>query len=260
MARDETHPSPAFRLEKVGPTLKNQVKDDCAKGRPSDCVAISGTLIAGRTIYDGAFCSPPPHGPPINGSIANGTQPYFPTTNRAFLDRTSASDEFCVAKPCFYPDDLLDLSTVIDTNAIDNIVADFENTFDASATFTNTPCVAPKAPAGPRKRQLTATADAAAPKKRVTTTPTRGRAGSPPVVAPVPIPRDLFATPRYIWSMAKKRRFDAMQRLAAKRRSKQWGPKIRYQVRQKMAKDRNRATGGTFKKKYTNTWVSADSF
>lgn len=75
---------------------------------------------------------------------------------------------------------------------------------------------------------------------------------------------NLFAGPRNMWDAAKARRFDAAQRLKAKKSSGRWKmPPTRCRVRTKSAgteQARPRTGKGQFAKTVKITWVSANEF
>merc|ERR1712147_105632 len=79
-----------------------------------------------------------------------------------------------------------------------------------------------------------------------------------PAVAADNISLNLFATPVSTWSFAKKKRFDAMQRLQAKKRSGHFGAKQskKYTVRKKLANRRKRTKKGQFARTTKFKWVS----
>lgn len=75
---------------------------------------------------------------------------------------------------------------------------------------------------------------------------------------PSAVPINLFSTPHFTWSMAKKNRFEAMRRLKAKRRDGRFGfaPVCKYGVRKNLAKKRKRTRKGQFARTTKFKWVS----
>jgi len=68
---------------------------------------------------------------------------------------------------------------------------------------------------------------------------------------------NLFAAPRYMWSIAKQNRFDAMQRLQAKKREGRFGLKLnKKSIRKKLANSRKRTKKGQFARTSKFKWVS----
>lgn len=69
---------------------------------------------------------------------------------------------------------------------------------------------------------------------------------------------DLFAAPRHTWSVAKQKRFDAMQRLQTKRCEGRFGakPSKKSHVRKKLANKRKRTSKGQFARTSKFKWVS----
>lgn len=69
---------------------------------------------------------------------------------------------------------------------------------------------------------------------------------------------DLFAAPQHTWSVAKQKRFDAMQRLQTKRREGRFGAKRskKSPVRKKLANKRKRTSKGQFARTSKFKWVS----
>ena len=68
---------------------------------------------------------------------------------------------------------------------------------------------------------------------------------------------NLFAAPRYTWSIAKQNRFDAMQRLQAKKREGRFGFKMNNKsIRKKLANSRKRTKKGQFARTSKFKWVS----
>lgn len=81
----------------------------------------------------------------------------------------------------------------------------------------------------------------------------------PPAVTADNISLNLFAAPRYTWPPAKQKRFNAMQRLQAKKRSGRFGIKKNkaYTVRKNLANRRKRTKKGQFARTTKYQWVSA---
>jgi len=69
---------------------------------------------------------------------------------------------------------------------------------------------------------------------------------------------NLFATPRHTWSVTKRNRYDAMQRLNAKKREGRFSLKraCKYSVRKKLANQRKRTNKGQFARTSKFKWVS----
>ena len=67
---------------------------------------------------------------------------------------------------------------------------------------------------------------------------------------------DLFASPRNTWPLAKQNRFDAMQRLHAKRLEGRFGLSKKSRFRQTLANGRKRTRKGQFARTSKFKWVS----